>query len=80
MFPSRGLMNPFRILLTPYANEFRLKTYLGSSNAEEELRKLLEEKWKQIADLHCDEPGDKYLAYPSPFNEKRRSGAGRTGR
>ena len=29
---------PLRILLTPYANEFRLKTYLGEENSEEELR------------------------------------------
>jgi exonuclease SbcD len=48
---------PLRILLTPYANEYRLRTYLGGMNTEEELRKLLEGKWKQIADLHCDETG-----------------------
>jgi exonuclease SbcD len=52
-----GVEEPLRILLTPYANEFRLRTYLGSTNVEEELRKLLEGKWKQIADLHCDENG-----------------------
>jgi DNA repair protein SbcD/Mre11 len=52
-----GCEEPLRLLLTPYANEFRLRTYLGSSNAEEELRKLLEAKWKQLADLHCDDQG-----------------------
>ena len=52
-----GIKEPLRILLTPYANEFRLKTYLGYGNSEEELRKLLEEKWNQISGLHCDEQG-----------------------
>jgi exonuclease SbcD len=52
-----GVEEPLRILLTPYANEFRLKSYLGFEDSEEELRKVLEEKWKQIAGLHCDEHG-----------------------
>ncbi len=52
-----GIEEPLRILLTPYANEFRLKTYLGFGESEEELRKLLEEKWKQLAGMHCDEHG-----------------------
>jgi len=52
-----GIKEPLRILLTPYANEFRLKTYLGYGDSEEELRKILEAKWNQIAALHCDEQG-----------------------
>ena len=52
-----GIAEPLRVLLTPYANEFRLKTYLGYGDSEEELRKLLEEKWKKIASQHCDEKG-----------------------
>jgi DNA repair protein SbcD/Mre11 len=52
-----GTDEPLRILLTPYANEFRLKTYLGNGDSEEELRKLLEEKWNQVAALFCDERG-----------------------
>ena len=52
-----GIKEPLRILLTPYANEFRLKTYLGYGDSEEELRKLLEEKWNQLADSHCDVHG-----------------------
>jgi exonuclease SbcD len=52
-----GIEEPLRIILTPYANEFRLKTYLGYGDSEEELRKLLEKKWNQIASLHCDENG-----------------------
>jgi exonuclease SbcD len=46
-----------RLLLTPYANEFRLKTYLGQENSEEELRTVLQEKWKELATKYCDEKG-----------------------
>jgi exonuclease SbcD len=52
-----GVRESLRILLTPYANEFRLKTYLGAGDSEEDLRTLLEQKWKEIADLHCDDKG-----------------------
>lgn len=46
-----------RILLTPYANEFRLKTYLGEENAEEELRVVLQRKWMDLAVRYCDKNG-----------------------
>ena len=36
-----GCPDPLRLLLTPYANEFRIKAYLGHEDSEEELRKLL---------------------------------------
>lgn len=48
---------PLRLLLTPYANEYRLKTCLGLENSEEELRTVLQKKWKQLADQYCDEHG-----------------------
>lgn len=48
---------PLRLILTPYANEFRLKTYLGNDDEEEELRFLLERKWQQLATKYCDEKG-----------------------
>jgi exonuclease SbcD len=48
---------PLRILLTPYANEYRLKTCLGAENMEEELRKVLQEKWQHLAGRYCDETG-----------------------
>lgn len=48
---------PLRLLLTPYANEFRLRTYLGSENAEEELRNLLAKHWQELADKYCDDEG-----------------------
>ena len=48
---------PLRLLLTPYANEYRLKTFLGIENSEEELRKVLEQRWKELADKYCDNQG-----------------------
>jgi len=48
---------PLRLLLTPYANEFRLKTYLGQENTEEELRLVLQQKWQELARRYCDNRG-----------------------
>lgn len=52
-----GTTVPLRVLLTPYANEYRLKTCLGVENSEEELRKVLQVKWQELADQFCDEHG-----------------------
>ena len=52
-----GTNTPLRLLLTPYANEFRLKTYLGHENSEEELRSILQEKWQELATKYCDKNG-----------------------
>jgi exonuclease SbcD len=48
---------PLRVIITPYANEYRLKTYLGQEDQEEEMRKLLRKSWKKIADRYCDKEG-----------------------
>ncbi|MEX2591986.1 MAG: exonuclease subunit SbcD [Anditalea sp.] len=48
---------PVRVILAPYANELLLKTYLGEEDREEELRKILEERWKSLADQYCDDQG-----------------------
>ncbi len=48
---------PIRILLTPYANEIRLKTALGYENSEEELRKILQQNWSDLAEKYCDNQG-----------------------
>jgi len=34
--------------LTPYANEMRLKAFLGTENPEESLREALQQHWKQL--------------------------------
>jgi len=46
-----------RILLTPYANEFRLKTCLGTENKEEAMRKVLQDNWEELAEKYCDNKG-----------------------
>jgi len=46
-----------RLLLTPYANEFRLRTYLGQEDSEDELRLVLQKKWQELATLYCDNKG-----------------------
>lgn len=48
---------PIRIIATPYANEIRLKTYLGPEDKEAQLNQLLMESWKQLADTYCDSNG-----------------------
>ena len=56
-FSLPGCDIPLRLLLTPYANEFRLKAYLGHEASEEELRKLLNDKWSALALKYCDSEG-----------------------
>lgn len=46
-----------RVLITPYANEYRLKTYLGAEDQEAELRAVLKGKWQQLAGKYCDNAG-----------------------
>jgi exonuclease SbcD len=48
---------PLRLLLTPYANEYRLKTFLGMENTEAELQKILASRWKELSDKYCDKKG-----------------------
>ncbi|RMG72729.1 MAG: exonuclease subunit SbcD [Bacteroidetes bacterium] len=48
---------PLRLLLTPYANEVRLRRYLGAEAPEAALRDLLAQHWARLADTYCDETG-----------------------
>ncbi|RLC48921.1 MAG: exonuclease sbcCD subunit D [Candidatus Cloacimonadota bacterium] len=52
-----GIDTPARLLITPYANEVRLKKFLGCENPEEELRKILQQRWNQLSEKYCDENG-----------------------
>ncbi|MDI9877458.1 metallophosphoesterase family protein [Flectobacillus rivi] len=52
---------PLRLILTPYANEVRLKTYLGVEDTEDSLRQHLAQHWKQLADQYFDEKGVNFL-------------------
>lgn len=48
---------PIRILHTAYANEIRLKEYLGEDNKELALNQILKDSWQNIAENYCDENG-----------------------
>ena len=61
---------PLRVLLTPYANEFRLKTYLGEEDSEEALRTVLQRKWEETANVYCDNQGVNVLVSHLFFMKK----------
>lgn len=48
---------PLRIIMTPYANEIRLKKDLGTENSSKELQKILQDKWSELSDKYCDKKG-----------------------
>lgn len=48
---------PVRIILTPYANEKRLKRYLGSENEAQEMRNVLAAQWNELSNKYCDDKG-----------------------
>ena len=52
-----GCDQPLRLLLTPYANEYRLKKYLGTQDSEAALRQHLQNHWQRLADQYCDNQG-----------------------
>lgn len=47
---------PIRILHTPYANEQRLKQFLGEEK-EAQLNQTLAENWQRLANTYCDNEG-----------------------
>lgn len=61
---------PLRIVLTPYANEHRLKTYLGIVESEDALRIHLQKHWQDIADKYLDNNGFNLLASHLFFMKK----------
>lgn len=52
-----SVQHPIRLLLTPYANEVSIKRFFGKDRPEEELRKILAEQWKFLANKYCDNRG-----------------------
>lgn len=48
---------PIRILTTAYANELRLKQFLGIENKGEQLNEVLRSSWQSLADHYCDNTG-----------------------
>ncbi|QES92838.1 exonuclease subunit SbcD [Empedobacter brevis] len=60
---------PIRILHTAYANEARLKQYLGEKK-EDALNEILAVNWKNNADEYCDESGVNLLMAHLYMNKK----------
>ena len=52
-----GVERRLRLLLTPYANEYRMRRYLGLEDSEEALRTLLANFWREQIEKHCDSQG-----------------------
>ncbi|MFA5620945.1 MAG: exonuclease subunit SbcD [Weeksellaceae bacterium] len=48
---------PVRIIHTSYANELRLKAYLGEENREDALADVLRQNWQNLAETYCDAQG-----------------------
>lgn len=65
--PNKELL---RIITTPYANEQRIKSFLGVEDSENELRDILEEKWKDLSDKYCDDKGVNILTAHLFFSRK----------
>ncbi|WP_337043032.1 metallophosphoesterase family protein [Emticicia sp. 17c] len=61
---------PLRVLLTPYANEQRLKTFLGIVETDDALRVHLQKHWQQLADQYLDNAGFNLLATHLFFMKK----------
>ncbi|RMF55323.1 MAG: exonuclease SbcCD subunit D [Calditrichaeota bacterium] len=51
------IREPLRLILTPYANELRLRSFLGLDDPEQELRELLQQHWQTLAERYCDDNG-----------------------
>lgn len=48
---------PVRILTTPYANEIRLKQFLGIEDKASALHDALKTNWQRLANQYCDQLG-----------------------
>lgn len=48
---------PIRILHTPYANEIRLKEFLGTEDKGTALHEALKQRWTDLATTYCDSNG-----------------------
>ncbi|GAB3712193.1 exonuclease SbcCD subunit D [Spirosoma flavus] len=48
---------PVRIILTPYANETRMRSYFGTTSLDDELRQSLRGHWETLANIYMDKKG-----------------------
>ena len=61
---------PLRLILTPYANELRLKKDLGAEESEDALRVHLQNHWQELADKYFDNQGVNILVTHLFFMKK----------
>jgi DNA repair protein SbcD/Mre11 len=61
---------PLRLILTPYANELRLKKDLGVEDSEDALRIHLQNHWQELADKYFDNQGVNILVTHLFFMKK----------
>lgn len=61
---------PLRLLLTPYANEHRLKTFLGIRDTDKALNEVLHEKWQALYERYCNSEGLNILLSHLFFTKK----------
>ena len=61
---------PLRLILTPYANELRLKKDLGVEDSEDALRIHLQNHWQELADKYFDNKGVNLLVTHLFFMKK----------
>ncbi len=52
-----GIPYPIRLLTTAYANELRLKQFLGVEDKTEQLQQVLKDSWSELANKYCDNRG-----------------------
>ncbi|MBB2950424.1 exonuclease SbcCD subunit D [Sphingobacterium sp. JUb56] len=60
---------PIRLIITAFANEHRLKEYLGEDE-QIGLNEVLSKKWSSLADLYCDDQGANILVSHLYMNKK----------
>lgn len=65
----KGVDFPVRLAITPYANEWRLKSYLGE-NREQALNDALKNHWQEIATKYCNPQGVNILVTHLYMNRK----------
>jgi DNA repair protein SbcD/Mre11 len=56
-FAIPAIKEKLRIIFTPYANEYRLRSAFQTENQEKEFSLILEKKWQYLADKYCDKNG-----------------------
>lgn len=52
----KGYNYPLRLILTPYANEYRMRRFLGIDSTSG-LREALQNRWNELAGTYCNQHG-----------------------